>query len=700
MCANNLDFYSNPIGSLVVKHPFVVTPTDVRVYKCSLVLQQFAYVYPIKLSEIMGLQLYVMFLSNNSFVSYNSILEMFDKAYDTTMKGLESTTTRSCWCSLLLAHRRKCEQSYVFAEDIHAFGKLLIHNLQHLQVLHEEVAGLCYVLSGMGQCCLLQTGEDLLNHFKLSLAKEVVLHLALDTTLKGYALMWSKDEKEKLNLGRISYEYYPFGLAGVGNFYITQCQLGQVGVPEVGLIKFYGEAFKHLSKQHDTKSPFLTSVIAEKLFEFMFNSNRTFKKYEEIEKFAFHCKIIRLACEDLCQKAALGARLEFVIRTTWPDDAVYFQSLDLMRSVIARSSPINPQQLAIIDMERIKYRIRDYILPAIKTVEFEVNTCLSSIKSGIAYGIDVHQFTSVAAAECVLGFMLYGSAISTRTKKRHNNQLARILKCTTNFYNKSRGESGPSFMVDEQVGCLVYDDVDEGLLKALIPEKHKFWFGCDILKLLVLLKTFQTATNSARTTVCSSLVNALFTSVCRREGVGSSLLEGSHNILNQFTNPRLVNSETFFKEIRSKKAWNNKVAGNLLWVCEETLRASCGPESVDVFYSLLSRCLEDMMWTQTSFAVFPTVSNAVLVILPFLHLPSYMFTVYYDSYVNLLVRVYKRFGRKLVQLKKIKSGIRQVLHFIGKNEEQLKKINLKKFFNVAQRLTVGGEFYFSELLGR
>jgi len=702
VCSKSLDFYEKPIGTLVIKHPFLVSPAEVKSYKCCLVVQQYQHIYPVKLSDVLGLQLYVAFSSNSPYVSYHVLLQKFEEAYDATMKSLDSTTTKSCWCSLLLAHKRKYEQSYVYAEDIHAFGRTLMQQLHRLVVsVVEDIENVYFVLNGMGQCCNIMVGENLLQHFDFSLVNEIVLHIAVDTTLPGYALMWNKSEKKNLNLGNISYEYYPLGLNGSGNFYITKPLAGIIGIPEIGLIKFYGEVFKHLSKQHDAKSPFLTSVVANTLFSSMFTTSRaSAKKYEEVEQFLYNCKIIRLASEDLCHKVALAARMELVIRTTWPAKDVYKQTIALMRELIAAKMPITPQQLNIIEMDVIRYRIQDYILPALGTVEHAVSKKLACLRNGVGYSINLGDYTSVAAAECVLGFMLYGSSVSTRSTKRHCNELAKSLKCIVTAYRKSDHVIGPLFLIDEDTGSLSYVTSERTILSSLVPEKIRSWFGCDLVELLTVLSDFKKASTSCQIKVCKSLLQGILRSVTGINTSGSELLKSTQLVLTRYSNHRFVNSKRFIQELRSKSGWDKKVVGNLMTFFEESLNVDGNAEDVERFFSLLVECLEELLFTSGDFGVFPTVSNSVLIVVPLLHLNTYRHSVYYEGYLQMLVRMYKRFGKKNVHLRNIKKGLREVLAELCKDINRIDQVNIKHLFNCAQNLTVGVSFDFSKIYKR
>jgi len=206
---------------------------------------------------------------------------------------------------------------------------------------------------------------------------ECILHLAYDViSASNLCLFWKREEIVDRLKCQPSYEYYPLGLSGVGNFYFNlynRMKFSNEKI-EVGLVKYYQSLYKYVHRKEIL--PFQESQMTSFIWKFLNEAfiDRTAKKKEILKKkcetYLETLKSMKNIIEGHQNEIVKNrARLEIIVSALEYTDCPFPEISSHTEKFIKRHDLLNHHHFLTIDSFVIACRTQKYLRAVINTLE-------------------------------------------------------------------------------------------------------------------------------------------------------------------------------------------------------------------------------------------------------------------------------------------------------------------------------------------
>lgn len=510
----------------------------------------------------------------------------------------------------------------ILGDDVHAFGLALSQRVQAIVDGISELEDFFFVTMGMGQCMDADYAlKNVIALFQLRYLEELVVHVAIDVHKPGHAIFWKRDMLQSRKNGNLYAEYFPLFTRGAGNFYYSVNRVQFGSRPRIRMIKFYGEGMKNVHTIRN--APFKESNIGPALWNSMFwDRCPTAKEKKVLNDISRLLRVFKGNVQNLIEKPHLRCRAEFIVSTLWPEEDAGSTSVEMVKQEYFSKSYNLENGFKVMAMAKVRQLVMLVLDPVFRTIELEVEKCIEQQlgDSDVIYTITVEQYHTIAAAEAILSFFTYGMAVSTGLEKHHNNELCKMLGLQQHAFSRETNQQ--MFL-----GCisLVHTNTT---IKLSLPNgcviKDLFWDQtlAPTMKLPKFVDELEQEFGTSEVTQYGKMfAEYILKQVIRSRNAGpvpeERLCLETHKHLRG--ERILVHSMEFMKivlggEVRYNRDYRRRALNSV----NRLIRIRLGSKRFAYWQVIVCRELENMMWRQRTFIVFPINNEESLICVPFI----------------------------------------------------------------------------------
>lgn len=351
-----------------IKFPLLVRRERVNsAAKGSRFLQNFRFVYLIKLFEVCDVLVNLAFYNEEEYILFSELISIATRCLENAVNSLilsESYTRK----------RQKVENFgknvfLICLRDFHILGERYVCELN--QAISSNSLRYSFFSSATGQSQILDyfiTNKLEINRNER--VQEIIYHVAIDNSKESKFLLWSKEGLVKY-LQRPSQQYFPNCLGKFGNFYFD------IKVPlmdsdfEITQLKLYTKCYSYC---HDNPTPPFREPSASLLFfraatiGFRKKSKSSLKKLEtECLRVRKELELLKRIMSDFLVQSSGVARLEAIVSCNKLTNII--DAAQICMTGISDSHIISNTTLYAISAETLKFRCEAIFLPYINLVE-------------------------------------------------------------------------------------------------------------------------------------------------------------------------------------------------------------------------------------------------------------------------------------------------------------------------------------------